>query len=130
MQRTEKGISLLSNARTSVELLVVDVELLFTVTSRFFGRKKYDLNDYNRRMIIFMNKFRIDFDEVQVCVVNDYDYCQMVAGILRLDYPLTDMQSESNYRQWLGLMNPTQHLATPERRYYNKNSRYLNINEI
>jgi len=107
-------------------ILVVDIDLLFTViTGKLTRRKNYSINSFNRQLIQYLvtPENSSKYDEIIIAIVDNYDYCKhIVDDILRVPFSSINLGSESNLEQWLKLINPVAYLTTNKRRYYYKKS--------
>jgi hypothetical protein len=128
MQKTRKGIDLIFDDNSvSSDVLVVDAELLFNISSSFFAKKSYSISDDNRRMLHHLSEIGRNFDEILVGVVANYDYSQHVASTLKLQFNLVDLQDEQNYKTWLQVIRPTKHVAIRKRKHYYNTSEEVKI---
>lgn len=107
-------------------MVVVDAELFLTIISKRFRKDTFVLNDFNRKVVRFLEYIKSDFGEVIIGCVNNCEYfTSILEGVLKLNFSVTNFQTEDNYKTWLALKNPLRHLATNDRRYYHISSVYV-----
>lgn len=115
------------------DILVVDYELLFSITRKFLFIKKFAVNDFNRKVIKYIRNLRKqkNFDIVFVPVLKYRDYADYILNsVLVLDVSVIDIGSEFNYSNWIKSITPKLHLAVQKREYYSKKSLWLNESSI
>lgn len=106
--------------------MVVDCELLFEVKRKWTTKKKFVLNDFNRKVLQFIRENESAFDRIVFICVGDYDFRRFVfTKILSLNYQLIDIGSEENFSSWIKMLQPEIHLAVQNRRYYSKRSVFV-----
>lgn len=118
-------------------VLVVDYDLLFSVSIKykfpFNIKRNYNFTDYNRKIVKLIKKLNGEFDTILIVIPKkNYSYEEKVINkILMLPYSVLHFDNENDYKLWLNIVEPASHLATRERRYYNKEvSKYVAPNEI
>ena len=114
------------------DLLIVDAELLFTAKRKWLIKKTFEISDFNRKVIRYLNKISKNYDDITIVIVKDYKFGEkIVTTLLRLQqYSVLDIESESNYKNWLNIVQPVKHLAILKRRYYHRNSVYATEQQL
>jgi len=122
----------ISKIGSNLSTIVIDFDLLINiyVDRNIFGlrRKKYVISSANVIHADYIRRRQDYFDVVIVVITGkDLKYKKwLYDSVLRYPYQLVVLEDEDSYKNWIKIQNPDEHLTIAERRYYHRNSIYIN----